>query len=348
MKALPRDLEKVIKDFENETGSTMVYITMSGSKLYGTDTPTSDTDYKGIYIPSTKSVLLKNDKPSFVHDSNTSKEKNSKDDIDFTAYSIYHFFNSLAKSETGAIDMLYSMYREDTKVLQSDTFVNYVKANIDSFKNSNMKSFIGYALGQTKKFGIKGARYDELTTFVDGFRIDWGNDHDDKLETKFDILKEFVNKNNFKYIKFITASGSRNEQENRQVEYISVLGKMFEGTVTVEYFYDRIKTLHNQFGNRTKTIAKTDSKTDFKALSHALRIALEVQELLETGFIKFPLSTADHIRDIKQGLCEVDEVIDEVQVTLQRVDELLLETTLPETADTQRINEMILELLSKN
>lgn len=54
-------IEKIIKDFEEENNAKIVYITLFGSKLFGTDNPNSDTDYKGIFIPSKRDVLLKRD-----------------------------------------------------------------------------------------------------------------------------------------------------------------------------------------------------------------------------------------------------------------------------------------------
>jgi predicted nucleotidyltransferase len=34
----------------NKTQGTLLYLSHSGSRLYGTSLPTSDTDYKGIFL----------------------------------------------------------------------------------------------------------------------------------------------------------------------------------------------------------------------------------------------------------------------------------------------------------
>jgi len=54
-------LTEILKSFENEYNAKVVYVTIYGSKLFGTDNANSDTDYKGIFIPSKKDVLLKRD-----------------------------------------------------------------------------------------------------------------------------------------------------------------------------------------------------------------------------------------------------------------------------------------------
>ncbi len=340
-----KELNKIISDFEKNYNARVVYLTKSGSKLYGTDTENSDTDYKGIFIPSKKSVLLKKDKNVYVHNTNNSKTKNSKEDVDLTLHSVYEFFNHLLKSETGSIDILFSMWREDTIEFEDEDFTNLIKSNYKTFLNSNMKSFIGYALGQTKKFGIKGARYDELDSFVKWLKVEDFSKTDDNLGDIFNEIEIFIDSKELKYIKFMEALGPRGSGDYKNIKYVSVLGKMFEGRVTLEYFMERIIKLYNQFGNRTKTIANTVSKTDFKALSHSLRIALEVKELLETDFIKFPLKDRNFIRSIKEGKENPEDVIEIIQETLEEVDVLLLKTNLPKEVNREEIEKLLIAMI---
>jgi len=348
---LKNKMDLYIKEFEEKTGATVIYVTMSGSKLYGTDNENSDTDLKGIFIPSKESVMLKKDLSSYVRDTNNSKVKNSAEDIDFTLHSIYSFFNQLQNSETGAIDVLFSMFREDTIIYKKDEVVSNIKDNYKLFLNRNMKSFVGYALGQTKKFGIKGARYNELDTFVKDFLEKLPTDvlpnTSYKLVDIFSDIKYIIKEKEYKYIKFVTAPGPRGSGTYDNVEYVSILGKMFEGNVSVQYFIERVMKLYNQFGNRTKTIANTESKICYKALSHSLRIAEEVKELMETEFIKFPLKNADYIREVKEGKHDVQKIIDEVSDILDEVDTLLLKSNLPEKPDADKVNKFLLSILNK-
>jgi len=326
-------INEYIKEFERETGARVVYITKSGSKLYGTDTQDSDTDYKGIFIPSKESILMKTDVDSYVRDSNQTNTKNSNEDIDFTLHSVYQFFNQLVKSETGSVDVLFSMFRDDTIEFEDREFTNFMRENYSIFLNKNMKSFIGYALGQTKKFGIKGARYDNLTSFIKYLET-FEQDRDTKMSNIFKSL----DLSSYKYIKMTLADGPKTSNVRTKIEYISVLGKLFHGQITLGEFIIRIKEQEARFGNRTKAIANTTSKTDFKALSHSLRIALEVKELLETNFIRFPLRAAIELREIKQGNCDIEEVVSKIGKILSNVDNnvdnLLLTTKLPQTVYT--------------
>ena len=129
------------------------------------------------------------------------------------------------------------------------------------------------------------------------------------------------------------------------VPYVSVLGKLYEGNVTFQYTLDRVNKMFKQFGNRTKTVAQTDSKTDWKALSHALRVAYEVEELLTTGFVTFPLLKAKEVVEVKEGRTDKDVAVEMVTKVLDEVDGLLLNSELPDEADKNFCNETKLKFL---
>ncbi len=333
-------IEKFIENFSNETHGTVVYLSVSGSKLYGTDDEYSDLDIKGIFVPSKQSILLKKDLDHYVN--NNSDVKNTSDDIDITLHSVHTFLNNLAKSETGAIDILFSMFNEDNIIYENPIFTKLLKDNYKHLLNRNMKSFIGYSLGQAKKFGIKGARYDELDKFVKYLK-NLNNTSDDKLQSIFENLVFYIHQNKCKYIKFINMKN----RTGVNTSYISILGKLFEGTVTITYFKERVNNLYKQFGNRTKEVAETTSKSDFKALYHAARVAIGVKELLQTQFIKLPLEQKDYLTQIKKGEISEEEIIEFIHDVLAEVDILLEESTLPDETDETYLDLLKLRLIDE-
>jgi predicted nucleotidyltransferase len=80
-----------------------------GSHLYGTSTPQSDLDVKGVYLPSARDVLLQQIRP-MISDSRPKEhgEKNTADDIDREAYSLQRYLELLAQGQTVALDMLFA------------------------------------------------------------------------------------------------------------------------------------------------------------------------------------------------------------------------------------------------
>jgi len=75
-------INAVMSEFEEQYNAKIVYITMYGSKLFGTDNPHSDTDYKGIFIPSQTDVLLKRDIEHYNYNTNENSKNEKEDDKD--------------------------------------------------------------------------------------------------------------------------------------------------------------------------------------------------------------------------------------------------------------------------
>ena len=78
--------------------------TVFGSKLYGTDTEKSDTDYKMIVVPSGYDILMGNGRKSVCE--STSKGQNSNIDIDCETFTLHKFIEMLCVGETAAIEMV--------------------------------------------------------------------------------------------------------------------------------------------------------------------------------------------------------------------------------------------------
>ena len=73
--------------------ATLLYLTEFGSVLYGTNTPSSDTDLKGIYLLSIKSALLDQAPETIVHNTSGKDVRNTADDVDITLYSITYYID---------------------------------------------------------------------------------------------------------------------------------------------------------------------------------------------------------------------------------------------------------------
>ena len=335
-----KNLEDVLNEFKNKYNCKVVFVTQYGSKLYGTDNANSDTDYKGIFIPSQKDVLLKRDLEHFTYTTNE-EDKNSKEDIDIQLYSIYKWFGLLQKGETSALDLLFSFFREDTQYLFDKTFKELIRSNYTRFYNKNLHSFIGYCVGQSKMYDVKGKRYKELEQFA-AF-IENLNLKTEKLESVYPQIQEHFTKKNYAFIKFITASVSRGTEVYKEGVYVEVLGKRFFASVSVGYFLEKITFMKKQFGYRSK---QSSTVVDFKALSHSVRVINEVEELLDNNFITFPLTNRVYVRSIKEGKESLESVIEYINNKLDKVQEKLEKSTLPQKSDQAFMDDLLLMLVS--
>ena len=334
-------IDTVIKSFEKEYGYKVVYVTMYGSKLFGTDNENSDTDYKGVFIPSQRDVLLKRDIEHYNYETNT-QSKNDKEDIDLQLFSIYKWFKLLKKGEVGALDLLFSLFTPETQLFQDEYFTSLMKENYNRFYNRNLHSFVGYCVGQSRLYNIKGERFNELHLFVAYFQTIDTAKYPLKLEEIFEEIENIFESRIFKYIKFIQGAISRGNQAYKEGIYVEVLGKRFSGKVTVAYFAEHIEAMELQFGNRARSASQG---VDYKALSHAVRVIDEVEELLDDNFITFPLKNSVYITSIKEGKERLEEVMHYIDIKLDVVQEKFEKSALPQKSDEAFIDEVLLSLV---
>ena len=162
---LPDNVQAVLHQAEKETGAKLIYLTVSGSRLYGTHTPESDTDYMGIFMPSQDSLTTMTAPDHWTYTTGDDKSKNSVDDLDITLWSVHKFLNQLSRGEKGAIDLLFSLNRSDTIIHDSLEISKVWGYSTRHLISKNVDAFLGYAVGQAQRYGVKGARYKELYTF---------------------------------------------------------------------------------------------------------------------------------------------------------------------------------------
>ena len=63
-------------------GRTTLFKTMFGSRLYGTNTPQSDIDWKEIFLPKKSMLLTGRQVRNVVITTGGDKTRNTKDDVD--------------------------------------------------------------------------------------------------------------------------------------------------------------------------------------------------------------------------------------------------------------------------
>jgi len=234
------------------------------------------------------------------------------------------------------------MFRGETQFYNNHQFTDVIMQNYKKFYNRNLHSFIGYCVGQSKVYNVRGERFNELHLFVEYFTPIAQQQSNQKLETLYPNIETLFQEYNYKYINFVMGTTSRGSGEDKEGKYVEVLGKRFLGTVTVGYFLERIIEMEAQFGNRAKASAKG---VDFKALSHAVRVISEIEELIDEDFITFPLKNRLYVTSIKEGNESLEEVMDYIDQKLDVVQEKLEKSNLPQRSDEEFIDTLLLDLI---
>jgi len=293
-----------------------------GSHLYGTNTPNSDLDYKGIFMPEKKDIYLGKIPKSLTFNSkNNSSEKNTRDDCDEEFYSLHYFLELACKGETVALDMLHAPIEMCEFFSDSGKEIwDYLVWNKYKFYTKNLKAFIGYCRTQASKYGIKGSRLSDAYKVVNFLQTQIDKYY--SIKGCWDELPEG------EHIFKVT-------DEKTGIRMYEVCGRKIQETARVEYAYEILRKFCQSYGERAK-LAKENKNIDWKAISHAIRVAFEMKEVYEHGTITFPLPQADYLKEVKAGLLDyTTDVAPFLEKLIEEVEELSMKSDYPEKVDKQ-------------
>ena len=287
-----------------------------GSYLYGTNNPSSDIDYKGVYLPSKNDVILQKVKKSIKFNTNKTNTKNTSYDIDEEYYSLYYFIKLALEGRSVALDLLHS-----NESIISSTIWEDIKYNRNKFYSKNLYSFVYYAKGQADKYGIKGSRMGSLEEVINILK---------KLDSKKRLLDIEHKIPKLEYVEITK-------------EFLIVTNMKFDWTTTIDYVLKILEKIYENYGERTRD-AKNNKSIDWKAISHAFRAIYQVEEIIDTGDLKFPLKNKEYIKEIKSGKLNFIDVSEELEKITNIVIDKLNNSNLPELPDSEFWNNFIINI----
>jgi len=255
-----------------------------GSNLYGTNTPDSDQDFKGIYLPSPSECYLGKIQKSINTSTGKNNFKNTKDDIDEEIFSLQYFLELGKNGEMIVIDMLHA---PSDLIISTSPIWRVLQANRKRlFYSKNLSGYLSYIRTQTAKYGIKGSRLAAMKNLKE--YLYKSPNLNDKMSTIWDNLP--INKYCFHI---------DNSKENRWNHY-ECCGKQIISTQSIENAFILITNMYNSYGERAKQ-AEANNGIDWKAVSHAFRAGYQLNELYTTEDLKYPLKDAEFLKDLKLG-----------------------------------------------
>ncbi len=333
-------MDKILKDLVKD--HNVIMIMEFGSQLYGTSTPSSDVDYKGIFLPTKEQILLQ-EVPKYIKADTKDKhsgEKNTKDDIDIELYSLSYFIQLCIKEETVGIDML--NYPDDKIVYKNDEAIgdyfvwDFIRSNRPKFYTNNLKGFVGYCRKQAAKYGIKGSRIADVRKVLD-FLL-YHNINEDRLAKMIDVWDSLPKGEHIHFV----ISGKKDSEE----EFYQVCGKKMQKTSKISYCIDMLEKFIDSYGHRA-LLAEKNEGIDWKALSHALRYGYQIKELFKTGDIIFPLKQRKFLTKVKKGGVNYKKVSMCLEGLMDHIEELSLKIDkdkFPDKCDTQFWRKIILDI----
>lgn len=304
-------------------------LTYMGSKLHGTQTPSSDTDFKGIFIPDWKDIL----KPRIIdvidEGTGNTKEKNTAEDIDKQYYALHKFFDMLAVGDMNAYEMVFAPNLLDTNHRVWEEIV-YKR---DRLLSRECKGSIAYSRRQASLYGNKATRLAEVTSLVDFLKE---LDPKAKLGDYSYLIKQFVNGMNAEHTEIIPI----NVNATKWINHLSCCNRKIPYSAQVSFAIETYQKIIDEYGNRAKA-SMTNEGVEWKSLYHAVRIGEQTIELLETGKMTFPRPNVPELMKIKTGNAEVLQVREYIDELLEKAEALQEKSSLPEKADRQLMNDMV-------
>ena len=296
-----------------------------GSHLYGTASPSSDKDFKGVYVPSLNDMLLGRFPKSINENSKLdSSEKNTSDDTDKETYSLHYFLELAKKGETVALDMLHA---PSSAWLMHTWQWEYLVSHRSMFYTRNLSSLVGYARKQAAKYGVKGSRLAEAKAVLDILKS--VNPHV-KMSELLPMLPTG------EHCGVMTAEG---------VTFYQMCGKKMTLNATAAHYVTMVEKFAENYGARARQ-AETNEGVDWKAISHAFRAAYQVRGILKDGDFTYPLPYTDFIRAVKSGSLNFkNEVAPKLDTLMEEVEALAEASTLPESVDSDAVDKLLLYLI---
>lgn len=307
---------------------------MFGSHLYGLNTPQSDIDYKGIYMPTLEELLLCTYPKTTKTSTGPKHDKNNPGDVDTEVISLPKFVDMGIKGETMVLDMLHC-----NEPLVTSPIWESLVANRTMFYSRNLKAFVGYVKRQAAKYGVKGSRLSDINQAMECLlTLSYGRDSDTlTLRDVWDDLYEG------EYAKKVYKTGSNGQEQ----QFYVVNDKMYQDTVNAVRTRHMLLHMYTQYGHRAKQAEKNEG-VDWKAVSHALRAAYQARDIYRDGDFQYPLRERNFLLAVKQGNLDYKtDVASVLEDLVDEVSDLTQQSTLPETVDTAFWHDWLIQVYEK-
>ena len=291
-----------------------------GSHLYGTNTPSSDEDYSGVFIAD-ETYYLGLHSIEQIDLSEVSKNetgKNNSDAVDRVCYELRKFIRLAMENNPNVLEQLFV---NGENILSLDEFGAKLLAAKHLFPHKGLKhKFCAYAYQQRKKMVIRTDKFYELKNAQEWL---------EKFNQPTMYMVELKDKN-LPFMMF-------------KEKHIHIGDLDFEMTRQLKWVKKKIEERLEKVGNRKELYLSKGYDTKFA--SHTIRLLLEVLEILETGNLEFPLKDRQVILDIKEGKWTITEVLDYSYQLEQEIESLYEKSFLPKNPQIDKINDLSIALI---
>jgi len=293
-----------------------------GSHLYGTNTPTSDTDFSGVFLPDENAVFgfERVEEVDLSIKSKRDDGKNDENAVDLVMYEVRKFTRLALDNNPNIIEQLFV-----PKVEYANVYGKMILAKAHIFPHKGLKQkFLGYAFSQKHKMVIRTDNYHSLEN-----AYEWLEENTRTVENSKRLLVEVMDKK----LPFMSVKGDN----------ILVGDLKFQKHFMLRKVKKMIKERLALATNRKELL--TSHGYDTKFASHLVRLMLEGKELLSTGNLEFPLKERQLILDIKLGKYKMTEVLKMGEEFEKEVEDVAIHSSLPDKPRYDEVQNLVKTIL---
>lgn len=297
------------------TERKIIMKTVFGSRLYGTELLTSDWDYKGVFIPSGRDIVLGTAPRTESTKTFGPNARADAEDSETELFSLKRYLELLMEGQTVALDILFAPYPEQVD--------NYewlgIWENKERFISRKCGAAIGYARAQAERYSLRGKRIEALASVVDELM----RYHERTLLADIPGLAALCGT----YVAL-------------ESEHLTVNGKSVPLQATAKLAHILYSKMLREYGQRAQD-AYDANGADWKALYHAVRIGAQTVEILKTGHIEFPRPDAALLLQIRKGELPVQRVCERIEALVAEILETQKTSTLREEPDKAFADDLV-------
>lgn len=296
-----------MKDFVYDQ---LIFMTIAGSRMYGTDTPESDVDKRGVCVPPKNSLL------GFARNF----EQQEVPGEDTVIYSLKKFMQLAVDSNPNIIELLFAP--KECVETTSPTWKKLLEHRHKFLSAKCFHTFTGYAISQLKR--IRGHRSWLLTPPTHKpTREEFG------LGESGQGVRELA-----RGIDISTISPEATQIIEKEKRYKSALTKWSQ--------YENWKKTRNPA--RAKLEAQFGFDT--KHAMHLIRLLRSGEEILVTGKLTVRRVDAQNLLDIRKGVYTYDEIVREAELRKQRLEDIYNKKryVVPHKAPVEELSDLCAEL----
>jgi hypothetical protein len=347
---------------ELEASGSIIYKCLAGSHAYGTSIPTSDLDYRGIFINPSWSYLGLNEPPQQI--------SNIKQDI--TYYSLKRFFELASNCNPNIIELLFMP--DDVVEICNDVMKKLLERREAFLSKKAFHSFSGYAYSQINKakgqnkrvnnpkpkeppkkenycYIIQDGEFPKRPKKVLDSNVNLDFYHAAQLEHTNNIFRLYYYGKNAKGVfrgdDTVVCEPIPKDDEFSRLTYLMIYSQSeYERDLKEWNQYWEWKNNRNEARWIDQEKMDVVVRYDQKNMAHCVRLLLSTESILnENGpIVRLSGENLEYVKAVRAGQFKYEDIMADVENRMERLAALYDSSKLQHTIDYQEVEKLYREL----